>query len=119
MKKDKIIIGSYVNINGDRTIIDDQLLEKITNEEITQIEPIRLDDGWLNDFGFRKCYDCWRYEHSESKSVEIRFTKDRQVLIRFDLDGADNFFNEETQHVHMLQYLCFLKFQKMFSLDDN
>lgn len=119
MQKEKIIIGSYVNINGDRTMIDDQLLEKISNEEITEIEPIKIDDGWLNDFGFTQLYGSWRYDHSDSKSVEVIFSKENVIRIQFDLDGVDTYFNEDCQSVHVLQYVCFHRLGKMFSLDNN
>ncbi|MDR6525305.1 hypothetical protein J2787_000675 [Chryseobacterium rhizosphaerae] len=120
MTTDKLIIGSYVNINGDRTIIDDQLLEKINNEEITEIESIRLNDGWLNDFGFIQESGYWRYNSSDSENVEVFISNERVNRIHFNLeDEGYSFFDEEIQDVHMLQFLCYVRLKVMLTLKQS
>lgn len=119
MDKQKVLVGSYVNISGVRTKIDEQLLEEINSLTISKIEPIKLDDGWLNDFGFSRVDTCWRYDHSDTKSVEVILSKEGVIRIQFDLDENYTYFNEDCQFVHLLQYVCFHRLQKMFTLQDN
>lgn len=120
MITEQLLVGSYVNVSGVRTKIDEQLLEKINNLEITEIESIRLNDGWLNDFGFIQESGYWRYNSSDSENVEVFISNERVNRIHFNLeDEGYSFFDAEIQDVHMLQFLCFHRLKVMLSLKDS
>ncbi|SHK84532.1 hypothetical protein [Chryseobacterium polytrichastri] len=120
MITEQILVGSYVNVSEVRTKIDEQLLESINNGDIFEIEPIKLNGGWLNDFGFTQGPGYWRYDSSDSENVEIFISNDRVNKIHFNLkDEGYSQFDEEIQDVHMLQFLCFHRLKVMLSLKDS
>jgi len=115
-----MFVGSYINIKGVRTMINEQLLEQINNDEVSAIEPIPLNDGWLNDFGFKQEPGYWRYTSSDSENVEVFISNVGVNRIHFNLEEEGySFFDEEIQNVHMLQFLCLNRLKVMLSLKDS
>ncbi|HCA10027.1 hypothetical protein [Chryseobacterium sp.] len=120
MITEQLLVGSYANVSEVRTKIDEQLLESINNGDVFEIEPIRLNGGWLNDFGFTQESGYWRYNSSDSEYVEVFISNERVNRIHFILeDEGYSSFDEEIQDVHMLQFLCFHRLKVMLSLKDN
>lgn len=116
MLKTQLMVGSYVNISAVRTRIDEQLLEQINNEEVSSINPIKLDREWLTNFGFVQEPGYWRYNPSDSENVEVFISDERVNRIHFNLEEDGYcFYDEEIQDVHMLQFLCFHKLKVVLS----
>lgn len=124
MNKNELRIGNSVNeeVLGNCEVSDiceHVVMVKVNNGELDGtiskvtytlnyccINPIKLTEKWLLDFGFKKEDDCDWYNKSVGKRKELSYnTKTKCFVIGFKSYYSDNF--STIKYVHELQNLYF------------
>lgn len=112
MEKNIYFESNYVLLEGTCTQLEKEHLDLIESGNYLELEPIKITQDWLYNFGFKHDSSKYVYNHSENEWVEVLMIKEKVKRIDFMFNENHTFFNVDIDHVHTLQNLYKQRFDE-------
>ena len=100
MKKEELMIGNLIKINGIVVTIDERTIFDFDHDKIVK-EPIPITEEWLLRFGFFKYNNAYVLEKPSENIMNFKFS----IWNDFTYNSSE--FPVELKSVHQLQNLYF------------